>query len=167
MSKSDEAQHQNFPITPWSLVGRAANATVESRRDSLGRLVQRYWPALRTHLVLKKRMKPEAAEDLLQSFVVDKVVAAELIAKADKDRGKFRTFLCTALDHYAISESRMRRAKKRSPTGDALADIDAVAEPAEDAAGPAAPGQSGDTFDVAWARQLIESAVRTMRDECM
>src|SRR3954469_20152896 len=108
MSRFDDDARQPFPVTQWSLVGRAGNATAESRRDSLGQLVQRYWPALRTHLVLKKRMKPEAAEDLLQSFVVDKVVAAELIAKADKDRGKFRTFLCTALDHYAISESRMR-----------------------------------------------------------
>lgn len=168
MATEQPPQYGQFPITPWSLVGRAANATPDARRDSLGQLLQRYLPALRAHLVLRKGIKPQAADDLMQGFIADKVVASEILARADRERGKFRTFLCTALDHYVVSQSRRTRAKKRSPTGDgsAMADIDDVAEPADDDS-PPAPGESGDAFDVAWARQVIESAVEIMRADCL
>jgi RNA polymerase sigma-70 factor (ECF subfamily) len=155
--------YRPFPVTPWSLVGRAANATVESRRESLGQLLQRYLPALKTHLTLKKRIPPHKAEDLVQGFIADKVVASEILSYADRERGKFRTFLCTALDHYAVSQNRMARAKKRSPgDGGAVGDLDDAPEPADsDGADPA------DSFDVSWARQVIDQSVELMRQECI
>jgi RNA polymerase sigma-70 factor (ECF subfamily) len=157
-----------FPATPWSLVGRAAHATIESRRESLEALLSRYLPALRTHLLYKKRLAPDRADDLLQGFIADKVVAAEILSHADRERGKFRTFLCTALDRYLISQTRMDRARKRMPgpeaggtgTGPAIADIDTTPEQPADATTP------GDSFDVAWARQLIDRAVTLMQAEC-
>ena len=151
--------YQPFPVTPWSLVGRAVNATVESRRQSLGQLLYRYMPALRAHLILQKRFKPDRADDLLQGFIADKVVAQEVIAYADKERGKFRTFLCTALDHYAVSEIRRDRAKKRSPD-DGLADIDATPDAAHPDSSPA------DSFDVEWARTVVTQTMDQMRTEC-
>ncbi|CAN5351891.1 sigma factor [soil metagenome] len=151
--------YQPFPVTPWSLVGRAVNATVESRRESLGQLLFRYMPALRAHLILKKRFKPDRADDILQGFIADKVVAQETIAYADRERGKFRTFLCTALDHYAVSQIRHDRAKKRAP-GEGVADIDEAPEAAHPDSTPA------DSFDVEWARTVVTQTMDQMRAEC-
>ena len=152
-------EFQPFPATPWSLIGRAGNATLESRRNSLGQILHRYMPALRAHLILKKRMKPDRADDTLQGFVADKVMAQELITFADRERGKFRTFLCTSLDRYAVSELRRENAKKRAPDQPS-ADIDESPEPVQSAENAA------DTFDVEWARTIISQAIEQMRAEC-
>src|SRR5438477_6642253 len=92
-----------FPSTQWSLVGRAGRTSNEHRRDALGVLLHRYMPALRAHLVLAKRMSADHAEDLLQGFVADKIIEKNLLAQAEQARGRFRSFLLAALNHYVIS----------------------------------------------------------------
>src|SRR2546430_1488073 len=63
-----------FPATQWSLVGRAGHVTGSRRREALGTLLHRYMPAMRTHLVLARRMSPDQADDLIQGFVTDKII---------------------------------------------------------------------------------------------
>ena len=81
----------------------------------LNDLLQRYLPALRAHLVYGKRLQPDVADDLLQSFVADKVVEQGLVASADREKGKFRTFLLAALSRYHVSQIRKAKAQKRAP----------------------------------------------------
>ena len=73
------------------------------RREALGVLLRRYVPALRAHLVVQKRVPRDAAADLIQGFVCDKVVEQGLLAGADRCKGKFRSFLRTALDRAGIA----------------------------------------------------------------
>ena len=79
-----------FPSTQWSLVDRAAAGDAKARQRALGDLLQRYLPALRAHLVFKKRIDQERAEDLVQGFVTNKVIEQGLIARADPGKGRFR-----------------------------------------------------------------------------
>ncbi len=149
-----------FPATQWSLVARAGQDDVEGRREALGQLLGRYLPALQAHLVHQKRLAPEKADDLVQEFVTSKIIEKDLIARADQQLGKLRTFLLTALDRFVMNQLRNERAKKRAPSEGAV-----VAFDEQHGGGPAGQRPS-ETFDVAWARGVISQALQQMRDEC-
>src|SRR5213079_336957 len=91
-----------FPATRWSLVGRAATRGTENGKLALAELVQIYLPALRAFLTVSMRIDEHRADDLLQGFLADRVLQQDMIAQADRERGKFRTFLLATLKRYAI-----------------------------------------------------------------
>src|SRR6476469_6253609 len=104
-----------FPQTQWTLLGRAGEATSDGQREALAALLLRYLPALRTHLLLERRLAPERADDLLQTFVSRKVLEQRLIRRVDRGRGTFRTFLLRSLNNFVNDELRHERAGARSP----------------------------------------------------
>src|SRR5687768_13319011 len=150
---------ERFPSTHWSLVGRAggaAGADAGVAREALADLLRRYLPALKVYLARKRGMRSEGAEDLLQSFVGQKVLDGRFVAAADAGRGRFRSFLLTALDHFLIDQARREQARGRNV---ALDDAGPAGE------GPAA-AEAPDAFDVAWGRQVIDETLRRMREQC-
>ena len=162
MREPTYAGPRRFETTHWSLVARAgqgAPGDEAAQRRALAELVKRYLTALRVHLIAAKRMDPDRADDLLQAFLAEKVVEQGLVAKARRDRGKFRTFLLTALDRFAVDRVRHERAKKRSAEG--VVPVDEELD-AADGSQPA-PDEG---FDIAWAKALLDEALRRMRQEC-
>lgn len=151
---------QPFPVTQWSLVDRACRGDGDFRREALAVLLHRYLPALRAHLVVTRRMRPEEADDLLQGFVADKIIERNLLDGAAPGRGKFRSFLLATLNNYAVSAHRERTAAKRAPTQG----LAALGEAAESVAG--AGDDPSEQFAYAWARETVAHALRRMRLEC-
>ncbi|NQU21966.1 MAG: hypothetical protein HQ567_11840 [Candidatus Nealsonbacteria bacterium] len=149
-----------FPVTQWSLVARAGQDDPELRRKALGELLGRYVPALRAHLVYRKGVAEEKADDLVQEFVADKILEKDLISRADRSLGKLRTFLLTALDRFAANQFRDQQAQKRSPGKGRMVALD------ERADGLPLGQRPSEAFDVAWARSVIKEALRQMRTEC-
>ena len=147
--------HRRFPTTRWSLVRRAGEA---EGNVALEELLRRYLPALRAHLQHMKRIEADEAENILQSFVLDKVVQEQLITRADRRRGRFRTFLLTVLDNYTRNWFRWAQAKRRSPD-QSPASLESIAEPAQTATVDRA-------FDVAWAREVLHEALDRMESSC-
>jgi DNA-directed RNA polymerase specialized sigma24 family protein len=151
---------ERFPSTHWSLVAEAAQEDAGGKRQALGRLLIRYLPALRTHLVYGKRLAPDHADDLLQEFLADKILERDLLGRANQQLGKFRTFLLTALDRFVLNRIRDAGAKKRAPAAGAQLAGGDWAEHLPSPQGPA------DSFDVAWARGVLSQALDQMRVEC-
>ncbi len=160
MSGEGAGKGASLPSTHWSSVSDAAGEASDGERQALNRLLIRYLPALKSHLVSCMKIAPDAAEDLLQGFMSDKVLERNLFAKADRARGKFRTFLLQALRHYAISAIRRERAKKRTPDRAFSLDAEEAWEPAS------AEGDASAAFDVAWAREVLTAALERMKCEC-
>ena len=158
MVGDESSEHRSFPSTKWSQVFIAADADSPGGREALAIVIRRYQPALKTYLVRRKGIKSDRADDLLQSFVTTKVLEGNLLDHADQQKGKFRTFLLTALSNFVISEYRREHAKKRSPTR--FETIEPGTELPEEQIDPAR------VFEVAWARQVLEQAIDQMRDEC-
>jgi DNA-directed RNA polymerase specialized sigma24 family protein len=150
----------SFPSTHWSSVSDAAGEASDGERQALNRLLVRYLPALKSHLVSCMKIAPDAAEDILQGFMSDKVLEQNLLAKADRERGKFRTFLLHALRNYAISAIRRGRAQKRTPDRAFSLDADEAWEPAS------AERDASAAFDAAWAREVLVDAMAKMKSEC-
>jgi RNA polymerase sigma-70 factor (ECF subfamily) len=149
-----------FPATSWSLIGRVAGGDDPAmRREALGQLLKQYLPALRARLVLDRRLEADRAEDVLQGFIADKIVEQELVARADRERGKFRSFVLTALDRYLIDRLRAERAERAGPLNQQAKSTDLES-----------PTPSGDNpshaFVREWARQVVAQAVRRLEAEC-
>jgi RNA polymerase sigma-70 factor (ECF subfamily) len=110
-----------------------------------------------THLRYKG-LTLERAEDLIQDFMLE-ILNKNLLAIADPRRGKFRTLLLTALDHFAVSRHRYETAAKRS-AGE-MASLDALE------AGVTAPDRSpAAAFERAWALDVLARALASMKQEC-
>jgi len=160
MSHEPRPQPQRFPTTHWSLIGRARDGQDTVRREALNQLLARYWPALKAHLVAKKRIDPNEADDLVQGFIENKVLERDLMAAADATRGRFRSLLATALDNYVTSQMRMHSAAKREAERAVSLDQEAHEQTA------VAAGALHDAFDVAWAREVLAEILRQMQAEC-
>ncbi len=151
---------RDFPSTRWSLVDRAGHLNAEAKREALGQLLVQYLPALQAHLVHRRGLNPERADDLVQEFVTNKILEKDLIARADQQLGKFRTLLLTALDRFVKNQIRDEHAKKRAPSQGAILAFDERYE------GLPAGQAPSEAFDVAWARGVVAEAIRQMRTEC-
>lgn len=158
MSQSRPQTRQQFPSTHWSLVGRAGDDRSAARNEALAALLSRYLPAMKAYLLGKRRLRDDDADEVLQAFVGEKVLDPAFVAAADARRGRFRSFLLTSLDHFLIDQLRRRRRHAAQGT---LTNESQTPAPPE----PAAPAEP-DVFDVAWARQVINEALRRTEQEC-
>ena len=148
-----------FPTTHWSLVDRAGHSPDDARKDALAILVTRYAPALKAHLVVRKRITPHQADDLLQGFIANEVLDPDFLKNVHSSKGKFRSLLLTALDRHVIGQIRYDTRLKRHAAN--AVSIDEAFEPTDrHAVSPQA------AFDLAWARQVLDEALRKMESEC-
>jgi RNA polymerase sigma-70 factor (ECF subfamily) len=152
---------KEFPQTRWTFVEWAGQPDHPAQQKALADLLTQYLPALKAFLVAQFRIEDQQAEDLLQSFVLEKVLKAGVIARADRERGKFRTFLLHALTNFVISELRRAHAQKRAPELSPIS-LDELAEEGTELA--LAAGTAN--FDVAFARQVIHESVQRMQAQC-
>jgi RNA polymerase sigma-70 factor (ECF subfamily) len=156
-----ELNSNRLPSTHWSEIASASHNRQQKGREAMEHLLTRYQPALLAHLRFKFRVVEDAARDLLQSFVADKILEKEMLAQANPTRGRFRTFLLNALDNFVISQRRKEQAQKRSPGGDVLS-VDELS-PADE---PQHNDSPTDPTVTAWAQAAINAALQNMRREC-
>jgi DNA-directed RNA polymerase specialized sigma24 family protein len=149
----------DMPSTQWTLVRAAQSLNVGRRRIAIADLLASYQPALVSYLVRRKRLNGHDAEDLIQGFITEKILEHDLIARADQRQGRFRSLLLRSLENYVIDHFRRTQRQPTLRTG--IGGDDERPEIAwEDAR------TSGDPFDIAWAKQVLEQAMETMRREC-
>jgi RNA polymerase sigma factor (sigma-70 family) len=96
---------KQFVKTSWLLVRSAGKG---GNWDPLVRL---YWKPLYFYL-RRKGLDNEAAKDVVQDFIAS-LIERRSIEKADPARGRFRTFLLTALDHFLADRKRRENRQKR------------------------------------------------------
>lgn len=103
-----------FPTTRWTLVARAAaqDGKFETfQQQALDELCQTYWPPIFA-FIRSRGASVEEAEDLTQGFFAD-FLRKDDFAKPEKERGKLRTFLLTAVSNYMATDWRDRNRQKR------------------------------------------------------
>jgi RNA polymerase sigma-70 factor (ECF subfamily) len=98
-------------------------------------------------------VRPEQADDLLQSFITSKVLEQQMLARADRARGRFRNYLLTVLDRHHIDWHRSESVRRRRVEVD-LPEVPDVADPA---------AVDTNAFDLAWASALLDQATEETR----
>jgi RNA polymerase sigma factor (sigma-70 family) len=150
-----------FPTTQWSMIVRAGGSSDTNARVALESLCRRYWYPLYFFARRQGRSHHEA-EDCTQEFLA-RLLANEGMARARPERGRFRTFLLTALRNFLITDWQRARAAKR---GGGNAPLPLDFDDAERAyrREPADPALTPEqAFDRTWALGLIECAIGEIR----
>ncbi len=100
-----------FVTTHWSVVLQAGRNDTTQARGALEQLCQVYWYPLYAY-VRRRGYSPPDAQDLTQEFFV-RLLERNWLARADQVKGRFRTFLLTAMERFLANEWDKARAFKR------------------------------------------------------
>lgn len=100
-----------FAATRWTVVLAAARSDTTHARDALAQLCQIYWYPLYA-CVRRKGYAPPDAEDLTQAFFA-RLLDHHSIAAAKQEKGRFRSFLLTRLNHFLADEWDRVKAQRR------------------------------------------------------
>jgi DNA-directed RNA polymerase specialized sigma24 family protein len=108
-----------FPSTQWSLVRIAGESFGEESQQALATLCRAYWYPLYA-FVRREGYGPDEAQDLTQAFFA-RLLEKKYLRDADRDRGRFRSFLLASMKHFLSNERDRARAEKRGGGTTALA----------------------------------------------
>jgi RNA polymerase sigma-70 factor (ECF subfamily) len=151
-----------FATTHWSVVLAAGDAAAPGSETALAGLCQTYWYPLYAH-VRRRGHPPEAACDFTQGFFAE-LLARKAIGVADPQRGRFRTFLLAALDHFLHHAHRDAHTLKRGG-GREIVSLDAQDAEQRFALEPADERTPDLEFDRRWALATLERARHRLRHE--
>src|SRR3954447_23482353 len=128
-----------FPTTRWTLLDRAARGDAEVRHQALADLLRLYVGPIRAFIIARRGVSPDQADDILQDFLSVKWLEQDLLSRAQREKGRFRSYLLTALDHFISNWYRKRRADGRgvAAAGAAATETDSATGTGDE---PAAPG---------------------------
>src|SRR6185503_3681234 len=99
-----------FATTHWSMV-IAAGGDGTHARAALSKLCELYWYPLYAY-VRRRGHSPEDAQDLTQEFF-SRLLERNWLGSADREKGRFRSFLLGAINHFLADQWDKARAKKR------------------------------------------------------
>ena len=105
--------NDQFATTRWTLVLAAGNRQEPQAERALEELCRIYWYPLYGY-VRRHGYSKEAAEDLTQAFFAE-WIESHAFAKADENKGKFRSFMLASLKRFVANEHRDDHAQKRRP----------------------------------------------------
>jgi DNA-directed RNA polymerase specialized sigma24 family protein len=144
------------------MVLRAGRSDTKGAGEALAHLCQVYWFPLYAQ-VRRRGHSAHDAQDLTQGFFA-RLLANDTIAHADPARGRFRSFVLTALKHFLNDEWEKSRAVKRGG-GVQPVPIDLAAAERQFHAEPADAFAPDKAFDCQWAVVLLEVVLTRLEEE--
>jgi RNA polymerase sigma-70 factor (ECF subfamily) len=91
-----------FKTTHWSVVQAAGEEDVAQATEALEKLCSTYWYPLYAY-VRRQGHDAHEAQDLTQAFFT-RLLEKEYVGRASRDRGRFRSYLLTALNHFLADD---------------------------------------------------------------
>lgn len=110
-SEAGPEGQRSFATTRWSIVLAAAHDSRPDARAALATLCETYWYPLYAY-VRRFGYKAEDAQDLTQGFLAA-LLEKGYVKAADRERGRFRSFLLTALKRFLLKQRDRAHARKR------------------------------------------------------
>jgi len=148
--------------TRWSMVVAAASHDEPSRRAALEELCSAYWYPLYAY-VRRSGFDAHSAADVTQNFFA-RILEREDLRRVDRERGRFRAFLLTALKHALVNRRENERTLKRGGGRNAFS-IDADEAETRFHREPRDERTPESAFERAWAEAVIARALDRLRDE--
>jgi RNA polymerase sigma factor (sigma-70 family) len=151
-----------FATTHWTVVLTAGRRATPEADRALEELCRTYWYPLYAY-VRRRGHSPPDAQDLTQEFFA-RLLAKHWIESADREKGRFRTFLLTARSRFLANEWDRAGTQKR---GGHAVHLPLDTETAEtryeaDSALSLTPDR---LYDRHWAMTLLDRALSRLRTE--
>lgn len=155
-----------FVTTNWSAVWAAKGPDTTAMRDALAGLCEKYWYPLYAY-VRRQGHSPEDAQDLTQEFFA-RLLEHHWLMRADKAKGRFRSFLLMVIKRFLANEWDKAKTQKRG----GLIRFESFSYETAEAAyatnatirAPAA-GTPELQFEREWALALLGQVLRQLGDE--
>ena len=145
-----------FQTTHWTLVLRARETQSDtSGQRALSNFCEAYWPPLYAFVRHRGHASPEA-QDLVQGFFAH-LLEQNTLSRADREKGKLRTFLLGSFQNYLFNEYDRARALKRGGSHQIVSIDDYLPEAEASMMDPMHPSDSA-AYDLAWASNILERA---------
>ncbi len=157
------AADDSFRTTRWTQVSRAKADSPEGLR-ALSELCDAYYEPVAAFLRCELR-DAEVARDLAHDFFAT-LLAGGAIARAQQERGRFRSYLLGAVKHFLAHHREAARRLKRGGGAEAVSlnDTDAGEARALADANVLSPDAA---FDRQWAVTVLACALEALRQECV
>src|SRR5713226_1984120 len=158
-----------FPSTHWSVVVAAGESQAEPEiaQAALAELCQTNWAPLYS-FVRSRGYAMEDAQDLTQSFFAY-LIEHKIYARADRTKGKFRSFLLASLKNFLGHAYDREQTLKRGGSLDFLPLDDARAEAAESLFQThftdGEPNGEDRLFERSWAEALVGAGLERLSAE--
>jgi DNA-directed RNA polymerase specialized sigma24 family protein len=144
------------------MVLRAGRHDTTGGSEALARLCQNYWYPLYVQ-IRRRGYSAHDAQDLTQGFFA-RLLARETLAHADPARGRFRSFVLTALKNFLSDEWVKQNAIKRG-SGVVPLSIDFAAAERQLSAEPLDPSSPDKAFDRKCALFLLDLVLSRLETE--
>ncbi len=151
-----------FATTHWSVVLAAGRTDTIRAGMALEKLCQTYWYPLYAY-VRRRGYSPHDAQDLTQSFFAC-LLERQSLANVDRDRGRFRSYMLGAMNHFLADEWAKLQTQKRGGGRQILSLDLAMAEERFDLE-PADPTNVDRAFDREWATALLDKVLNRLEGE--
>lgn len=149
-----------FRTTHWSVVLSARDKTGLDSSKALETLCRTYWYPLYAFVRLQGHSPPDA-QDLTQAFFA-RLLEKNYLESADRQKGRFRTFLLVVLKRFLANEWDKAKAQKRGGGQQPISFDTELAE--QRYLGEGASGLSPDrVYERQWAFTLVDRAMRHLR----
>lgn len=150
-----------FATTHWSVVLAAGNKDTPEAVAALERLCRTYWYPLYAY-VRRRGHSPEDAQDLTQEFFF-RLLRKHYLGHVDPRKGKFRSFLLAAINHFLANEWDRATALKR---GGGIAFLTLDHDSTEQRLAEGSTGRSPEqVFERSWALTLLQEVLGRLREE--
>ena len=157
-----ENKHGAFSTTHWSVVLTAGNDNLAGADNALEQLCQKYWYPIYA-FVRRRGSDSHEAEDLTQAFFAH-LLEKETLKQADRQKGKFRSFLLASLTNFLNNEWRKKQTMKRGGQRQIISLDETVAENRYQLE-PAALAEPEKLFERRWALTLLEQVFARLKSE--
>jgi len=155
---------RQFATTHWSLVGaaRPGKASQTRAREALEELCRAYWYPLYA-FVRNRGYSAIDAQDLTQTFFA-RIIETGGFAAADRERGRFRSYLLGAMKHFLANQWHRAQTQKRGGQVQFI-EFDTLDPEARYAGASEQSDNPEYLFDREWALQTVAGALQALRDE--
>lgn len=151
-----------FATTHWSLVVAARDRASPEAPDALAALCRAYWYPLYA-FIRRRGHDADEAQDLTQEFFA-RLLEKDFLQDVDRERGKFRSFLLAACQHFLCNERDRARAGKRGG-GRPVLPLDFPDAEGRYGREPAHQLTPEKLFERRWALTLLERVLARLREE--
>jgi RNA polymerase sigma factor (sigma-70 family) len=151
-----------FAATSWTLVMAAKQSGSPEAGAALEKLCAHYWYPLYAY-VRRKGHDPDKAQDLTQEFFY-RLIRENYLGAVDRRRGKFRSFLLAAMNHFMSNQRDYERAAKRGG-GQTLFSLDETDAEDRYLREPSSTMSPEKIFERNWFLTLFDQALARLREE--
>jgi RNA polymerase sigma-70 factor (ECF subfamily) len=151
-----------FATTHWSVVLAAGQAASPAAAAALEQLCRTYWYPLYA-FVRRKGHSPHDAQDLTQAFFA-RLLEKNYVAQADRERGRFRTYLLAALTHFLADDWDKARRLKRGG-GREIISFDAASAEERYRLEPIDQLDAAKLYERRWVTTLFEQVLARLEQE--